>query len=101
MEEEANDSSTSRKETRGSTQPHITQAPDSIALKVQNSNHKATITIHIGKSDKMKILMHRYAELNKAKLEDLKFFFDGERLNPNDTPKSLDLDGGECIDVYQ
>ncbi|KAK4324043.1 hypothetical protein Pmani_005292 [Petrolisthes manimaculis] len=100
MEEDVHECSSNSKNTM-SSQSHITQAPDSIALKVQNSNSKATLTIHISKSDKMKILMHRYAELKDAKLEDLKFFFDGERLNPNDTPSSLDLDGGECIDVYQ
>jgi hypothetical protein len=30
----------------------------------------------------------------------LKFSFDGELLNPNETPVDLDLEGGECIDLY-
>lgn len=44
--------------------------------------------------------MHKYAEEKQLKLDKLRFMFDGEQLNPNSTPSSLELEGGECIDVY-
>lgn len=49
----------------------------------------------------MKVLMHKYAEEKKVPPEKLKFMFDGEVLDPSETPDNLGLDGGECIDVYQ
>jgi hypothetical protein len=39
------------------------------------------------------------AECLDVPAEKLKFSFDGESLNPNETPVDLDMEGGECIDV--
>ncbi|XP_064119050.1 NFATC2-interacting protein-like [Macrobrachium nipponense] len=77
------------------------QSPGTIPLKVQNSDRKGVVTIFIRPDAKMKELMHRYAEEKNIPVEELHFSFDGETLNPNDTPKSLDLEGNECIDVYR
>ncbi|XP_066966881.1 uncharacterized protein [Macrobrachium rosenbergii] len=77
------------------------QSPGTIPLKVQNSDKKGVVTIFIRPDAKMKELMHRYAEEKNIPVEELRFSFDGETLNPNDTPKSLDLEGNECVDVYR
>ncbi|CAL4154822.1 unnamed protein product, partial [Meganyctiphanes norvegica] len=75
--------------------------PDNIELKVQNANNKGSLKVYISKYDKMAILMHKYAEEFGKSVKQFKFMFDGEVLKSDDTPESLDLDGGECIDAYE
>lgn len=74
---------------------------DSICFKVQNADRKGALNIYISRYDKMIVLMHKYADEKKVSLEKLKFYFDGEVLDPKETPVNLDLDGDECIDVYE
>ena len=71
-----------------------------ISLKCQTHDRKSTVMIKMKADEKMRILMKRYSEEKKVPLKKLKFKFDGENLDPNATPDSLDLEGGECIDVY-
>ena len=49
----------------------------------------------------MKVLMDSYAKMKKVKLSSLAFEFDGDLLNAMETPQTLELEGGECIDVYE
>ncbi|XP_045123848.1 uncharacterized protein LOC123511860 isoform X2 [Portunus trituberculatus] len=79
----------------------ISQDVDSISLRVQNSKKKGSVTINMNLKEKMSVLMHKYAEEKQIKLDKLQFMFDGELLSSNSTPTSLDLEGGECIDVYE
>ncbi|XP_045601228.2 NFATC2-interacting protein [Procambarus clarkii] len=83
------------------TQMLENNGPDSVCLKIQNADRKGAISIFINRYDKMIVMMHRYADEKNINIDKLKFLFDGEILNPSDTPQSLDLDGGECIDVYE
>lgn len=74
--------------------------PGSIRLKVQNADKKGHVHIYINRYDKMQVLMEKYAKEKKVDVRTLNFHFDGEKLDPRDTPDNLDLDGDECIDVY-
>ena len=73
---------------------------DMLQFKVQTQNRSSSINVSIRKEDPMRVLMEKYAEQSKIELSRLSFQFDGEALQPDDTPIDLDLDGGECIDVY-
>jgi hypothetical protein len=73
---------------------------DEMELKVQRKGCKQPILIRISKTQKMRVLMLKCAECLDVPVEKLKFSFDGESLNPNETPLDLDMEGGECIDVY-
>lgn len=73
---------------------------DEMELKVQRKGCKQPILIRINKTQKMRVLMLKCAECLDVPAEKLKFSFDGESLNPNETPVDLDMEGGECIDVY-
>ncbi|XP_069938090.1 NFATC2-interacting protein-like [Cherax quadricarinatus] len=75
--------------------------PHCICIKVQNADRKGVVNINMNRYDKMIVLMQKYANEKCVNMDKLKFCFDGEILNPNDTPDSLDLDGGECIDVFE
>jgi hypothetical protein len=73
---------------------------DEMELKVQRKGYKEPLLIRINKTQKMRVLMLKCAEFLDLPVEKLKFSFDGEALNPNETPVDLDLEGGECIDLY-
>jgi hypothetical protein len=73
---------------------------DEMELKVQRKGYKEPILIRMNKTQKMRVLMLKCAEFLDLPSEKLKFSFDGESLNPNETPLDLDLEGGECIDLY-
>lgn len=81
----------------------MTHAEDSnsISLKIQTTNRKIVDILTISKYDKLSILMQKYSTLRGIPLEKLKFKFDGDNLNPSDTPIDLDLEGEECIDAFE
>ena len=72
-----------------------------IELKLQTKDRRAQpVTVNIDLSDKMEVVIQKYCDETNLKKEKVKFFFDGEHLNPEDTAEDLDLEGGECIDVH-
>ncbi|XP_057376331.1 NFATC2-interacting protein-like [Daphnia carinata] len=71
-----------------------------LEFKVQSQNRNSQVVVSIRAEDPMKILMQKYAEATGCNLGKLTFKFDGELLADSDTPSNLELEGGECIDVY-
>ena len=72
-----------------------------IELKLQTKDRRAQpVTVRIEAADKMELVIQKYCEETKLGKDKVKFFFDGEQLNPNETAEDLDLEGGECIDVH-
>ena len=49
----------------------------------------------------MQILMNSYADKEDLNLSSLVFMLDGEILDGTESPRTLELEGGECIDVHQ
>jgi len=74
---------------------------DLIELKVQTKGGRSSDLVTIRKMEPMKVLMKKFCDVKLWKLSDLKFFFDGDLISPEDTPESLEFEGGECIDVFQ
>ncbi|XP_046618200.1 uncharacterized protein CG4449-like [Neodiprion virginianus] len=73
---------------------------DSINIKIQTKDQKKTLNISIKKGQKIKVLMMKCAEQLNIPEDKIKFQFDGEPVHPNETAESLDLEGGECFDMY-
>lgn len=73
---------------------------NTIEVKVQTKDRKASVQIKILKTDTMLKLMEAYAKMKQVELSTLKFFFDGEELNKDETGEDLDLEGDEVIDVH-
>lgn len=46
-------------------------------------------------------LKKSYSERQGVPVNTLRFLFDGNRINDEDTPKSLDMEDGDTIEVYQ
>jgi len=71
-----------------------------IKLKVveQDSNEihfRVKMTTQMGK------LKKSYSERVGAPIASLRFFFDGKRINDDETPKSLEMEQDDVIEVYQ
>ena len=49
----------------------------------------------------MKVLMDSYSRIKHVELNSLLFEFDGDLLTGMESPETLELEGGECIDVYE
>lgn len=71
-----------------------------LEFKIQSQNRNSQVIVSIRAEDPMKVLMQKYAEATGNELSKLTFKFDGENLEEDDTPSSLELEGGECIDVF-
>ena len=56
--------------------------------------------ISLRPTDPMMVLFEKYSEATSISVDKLTFKFDGDTIENDDTPKSLDLEGGECIDVH-
>lgn len=84
----------------GETKPSQNQQDKNcIEVKVQQKNVKKPLLIQLHKSNDMHILAKKVSSelgIDEAKL---KFNFDGDALDLDETVESLDLDGGECFDL--
>merc|ERR550519_1119660 len=45
--------------------------------------------------------MSTYCERAELALQTIRFSFDGTRINESDTPKGLDMEDGDTIEVFQ
>ena len=44
-------------------------------------------------------LMNAFCTRQSKSMDSVKFLLNGQRINPTDTPESLDMDEGDTIDV--
>src|SRR5256885_16380273 len=73
---------------------------DYIKLKVvgQDSNE---IHFRVKKTTSMAKLKKSYSERIGVAVTSLRFLFDGKRINDTDTPKILEMENDDVIEVYQ
>ena len=75
------------------------EKPDSIDLKVMGQDGKF-LKFKIAKHTALKKLMSTYCERTGLDIQTIRFSFDGSRINESDTPKSLDLQEGDTLEVF-
>ncbi|KAH8292012.1 hypothetical protein KR054_003457 [Drosophila jambulina] len=68
-------------------------------VKVQAAKWKQPLVVAIKKKDPFKILYIKCAEELNVEARLIKLFFDGELLDPEDTPKNQEMEGNEMIDL--
>ncbi|KAL7730283.1 hypothetical protein ACLKA6_016538 [Drosophila palustris] len=73
--------------------------PKKFQLKVQGDKWKKPLIIIMKKTEAFKILAIKCAEEMECDVQDFRLFFDGELLDPNDTPKNQEMEGNEMIDL--
>lgn len=69
-----------------------------ITIRIQSDGLKKPLDVDIDKTKKFSILLWKFADTLKCDGEKLKLKFDGEWIEPNETPMDLDMEGGEMID---
>jgi small ubiquitin-related modifier len=67
-----------------------------IALKATDGNE---VFYKVKRTIKFKRLMKSYCKEAGAEIEGLRFMFDGVRVNGGQTPRELDLEDGDVINV--
>ncbi|XP_022220735.2 uncharacterized protein CG4449 [Drosophila obscura] len=68
-------------------------------LKVQGDMFKRPLLIGMKKKDVFKVLYLKCADELDCDVRLVKLFFDGELLDPDDTPKAQEMEGNEIIDL--
>ena len=72
-----------------------------IELRLQTKDRRSqAVLITIFPTEQMKVVMDKYIQKSGIGREKVKFFFDGEELEENQTAEELEMEGGECIDVH-
>ena len=74
--------------------------PEHINLKVMGQDGNV-VQFKIKKHTALKKLMSTYCERAGLALQTIRFSFDGTRINESDSPKSLDMEDGDTIEVFQ
>nr|XP_015904359.1 NFATC2-interacting protein [Parasteatoda tepidariorum] len=72
---------------------------NTLLLKMQSNDTRKKTEIRAHKLEKFLEVMKKYADQRKLPLENLTFEFDGEVIQPDETPVDLDMESGSCIDV--
>jgi len=74
--------------------------PNQIELKVSLKDKREKLSIVIFRNEPLKVFMEKTSDKLSVPLSKLRFEFDGEALDTSETPESMDLEGGECIEVF-
>ena len=74
--------------------------PEQINLKVMGQDGNV-VQFKIKKHTALKKLMSTYCERAGLDMQTIRFTFDGNRIKDSDTPKDLDMEEGDTIEVFQ
>jgi len=87
-------------QTEGAEAPSNDAGGEYIKLKVvgQDSNE---VHFRVKQTTLMSKLKRSYADRIGAPVSSLRFLFDGRRINDEDSPKSLEMENDDVIEVYQ
>src|SRR2546423_14224681 len=69
-----------------------------INIKVVGSDHNE-VFFKIKRTTPLQKLMNAYCERQGKNIQSLRFIYDGDRVNPQDTPLALEIEEGDTIDV--
>lgn len=71
-----------------------------ITLKVVGQD-SSEVHFKVKMTTSMRKLKKHYSERQGIPVNSLRFLFDGKRINDDDTPKQLDMENDDVIEVYQ
>ncbi|XP_039490584.1 uncharacterized protein CG4449 [Drosophila santomea] len=77
----------------------LTRKPKKFQVKVQADKWKNPLVMPMKKKDTFKMLYIKCAEELNCDARLIKLFFDGDLLDPEDTPINQDMEGNEVIDL--
>ncbi|KAI9171945.1 Ubiquitin-like protein SMT3 [Paramyrothecium foliicola] len=68
-------------------------------IKVTDNNNE--IFFKIKRSTKLEKLMNAFCERQGKAITSVRFLFDGSRVQPSDTPDTLEMADGDTLEVHQ
>ncbi|KAL9601351.1 MAG: hypothetical protein Q9179_002894 [Wetmoreana sp. 5 TL-2023] len=68
-------------------------------IKVTDNNNE--VFFKIKRTTALSKLMNAFCERQGKNLNTVRFLFDGARVNPTDSPDSLDMADGDTLEVHQ
>ncbi|POS80387.1 hypothetical protein DHEL01_v201197 [Diaporthe helianthi] len=68
-------------------------------IKVTDNNNE--VFFKIKKSTKLEKLMGAFCERQGKTVSSVRFLFEGQRVQPNDTPDTLEMQDGDTLEVHQ
>jgi len=76
------------------------QAPvEHLNIKVTDNNNE--VFFKIKRSTKLEKLMTAFCERQGKAMNQVRFLFEGQRVQPSDTPDTLDMQDGDTLEVHQ
>ena len=72
-----------------------------LKVVIHGQEDSSEIRFRVKKTKQMQKLKKSYAESVGFPVTSLRFLFDGRRINDNETPKALDMEQDDVIEVYQ
>lgn len=77
------------------------EKPDATHINLKVSDLTAEIFFKIKRLTPMKKLMDAFCKRQGKSLDSMRFLIDGNRIQENDTPDSLDLEDGDTIEAHR
>lgn len=76
------------------------ESTEYLKIRVVDQDYSETI-FRVKKSIKMGKLKKTYCEKRGVAADSLRFFFEGQRITDDTTPKILEMNDGDAIEVFQ
>jgi len=83
----------------GMNKPEDAPATEHLNIKVTDNNNE--VFFKIKRSTQLKKLMDAFCERQGKSPASVRFLFDGSRVQPTDSPDTLDMQDGDCLEVHQ
>ncbi|KAM7184032.1 Ubiquitin-related domain containing protein [Rhypophila sp. PSN 637] len=74
-------------------------ASEHLNIKVTDNNNE--VFFKIKRSTKLEKLMSAFCERQGKALSSVRFLFEGQRVQPTDTPDTLEMQDGDTLEVHQ
>ncbi|KAJ9130796.1 hypothetical protein NKR19_g9756 [Coniochaeta hoffmannii] len=74
-------------------------APEHLNIKVTDNNNE--VFFKIKRNTKLEKLMLAFCERQGKTLQSVRFLFEGQRVQPSDTPDTLEMADGDTLEVHQ
>ncbi|KAK2069654.1 hypothetical protein P8C59_004211 [Phyllachora maydis] len=75
------------------------ETPEHLNIKVTDNNNE--VFFKIKRSTKLEKLMTAFCERQGKSLQSVRFLFEGQRVQATDTPDTLEMADGDCLEVHQ
>ncbi|KAG7119236.1 Ubiquitin-like protein pmt3/smt3 like [Verticillium longisporum] len=79
--------------------PRYAEAVEHLNIKVTDNNNE--VFFKIKKSTKLEKLMNAFCDRQGKAFNTVRFVFEGQRVQPTDTPSALEMADGDTLEVYQ